>query len=42
MKEQHSWRKQFWKVILATGIISLIIGAMLSVLFDRLARHFGH
>jgi CheY-like chemotaxis protein len=41
-QERHDWTpKRIWAVAWRTGIITAFLGALLSVLFDRIARCFG-
>lgn len=39
--ERRDWRRKAWAVAWRAGLITAILGAVLGVIFDRLAGHFG-
>jgi CheY-like chemotaxis protein len=39
----RDWHRRIWRFVVVTGLISAILGAILGVVFDRLARYwFGY
>jgi CheY-like chemotaxis protein len=39
--ERSDWSRKAWDVAWKTGLVMAIVGAVLGVLADRIARHFG-
>jgi hypothetical protein len=40
-RERNEWPRRIWSVAWRTGLVMAIGGAVLGVLLDRLAKHFG-
>lgn len=40
-RERNEWPRRIWSVAWRTGLIVAVAGAILGVVFDRVARHYG-